>query len=102
MGFNTSKLADSVGVGICSHSSHSSPVSASGILIEGAATVTAEGLNVGRLTDIIITDSGHSGVIVTASPNVNAEGLNVARLTSVFVGDFVGIIVTGASTVNNS
>jgi hypothetical protein len=33
---------------------------------------------------------------------VTAEGLLVAKLTSTFVGDFVGVIVTGAATVTNS
>lgn len=101
MGFNTSKLADSVGVGICSHSSHSSPISTSGIVIESAQTVTTEKLGVGRITDTFLTDCGHTGIIITGSSTVTAEGLDVAYLTSLIVGDFVGILVTGAKTVTN-
>ena len=71
----------------------------SGIIINGAGTVTAEGSPVARVGDIVMRGDGHSGTIVSGAGTVTAEGPPVAVLGSVFVGCFSGIIVTGAGTV---
>jgi len=89
----------SVGVGICDHSSHGSPISQSGIVIGNALTVLTNGLPTGQVGNIVLGDDGHTGIIVNGSGTVNSNGLGAAYIGSNFVGDFTGTIVTGSGNV---
>lgn len=98
MGINVSRIGD-IGVGICY--AHDPPIPATGPIVEGAVNVFANGINVARITDTVVTfhNSSHSGNIVEGSPSVFANGLNVARIGDLFTGIFVGTLVEGAPTV---
>jgi uncharacterized Zn-binding protein involved in type VI secretion len=97
MGVPVCRIGD-VGVGD-DHCHDDTKKNVSGILINGAGTVTAEGSPVGRIGDIVMRGDGHSGVIVSGAGTVTAEGPNVSVIGSVFVGCFTGIMVTGAGSV---
>jgi uncharacterized Zn-binding protein involved in type VI secretion len=90
-----------LGEGICTGSS-SSPHTITGTIINGAATVFAEGSQVSRLGDIVEGDDGHQekAIILSGSPTVYCEGGSVARIGDFFEGkDFHGILISGAATV---
>ena len=74
-------------------------VGVTGIIIQGAATVMANGLPVARMSDIVMRGDGHVGIIIGGSSTVMANGLPVARMSEDFVGCFTGIIIGGASNV---
>lgn len=84
-------------VGTCY--AHKSPKSTTGIIIQGAATVTAEGAPASRLTDTVVLACGHSAIIASGSPTVISEGLQAARITDAVSGVFIGIIASGCATV---
>jgi len=88
-----------VGVGICSHPSHSPPIAQNGTLIGNAETIIGNGLMSGQLTNIVLSDCGHVGYVITASETVIIDKLQAAYITSDFVGDFAGTIVQGSENV---
>jgi uncharacterized Zn-binding protein involved in type VI secretion len=97
MGVPMGRIGD---VGIGDDKCHDSTKhNVSGIIVQGAGTVTANGSPVGRVGDLVVRGDGHNGVIVSGAGTVTAEGPPVAVIGSVFVGCFSGIIVTGAGTV---
>ena len=97
MGIPMGRIGD---VGIGNDTCHdTTKKNVSGIIINGAGTVKAEGSPVARIGDIVMRGDGHSGVIVSGAGTVTAEGPPVAVIGSVFQGCFSGIIVTGAGTV---
>jgi uncharacterized Zn-binding protein involved in type VI secretion len=98
MGINTARIGDT-GNGICCQGD---PHGASGVIVTGAGLCFAEGLNIARIGDILVSNChGRVGVIVGGSPTVFAEGSNIARIGDSFSGCFSGQIVTGAGTVFN-
>ena len=96
MGLPISTLS-SVGVGTCS--CHESPISVSGIIIQGSGNVLAGGLGCAKIGDIVLAGCGHVGIIVSGASTTLVNGINAATMTSPFVGCFVGQIVTGISNV---
>lgn len=71
--------------GICSDSSHNSPISVGGKIITASEDAYANGRGVARLGDRVKSDCDHESVIITASENDFADSRGVARL-----GDQVG------------
>jgi len=97
MGIPVARIGD---IGVGDDKCHTSTKkNVSGVLINGAGTVRAEGSSVGYLGSIVVAGDGHTGIIVTGAGTVRAEGIPVAQLGSVFVGCFTGIMVSGAGTV---
>lgn len=96
MGFPAANVGQSV-VGTCY--SHDKPLSTTGIIVQGAATVMAEGSPAARVGDTVALACGHSAVIVSGSPTVFAEGVLFARLSDSVGGVFIGNIVSGCATV---
>lgn len=80
---------------------HTVPQSVVGTITSGASTVTAEGLGVARIGDIVVFSCGHVGSIISSSGTVSVEGLTVARVGDSVAGCPVGVIVSGAATVTN-
>lgn len=77
----------------------STKTNVSGIILQGASNVLANGLPVARFLDIVMRGDGHSGIILGGSGTVLANGLPVARMIDNFVGCFSGIILEGSSDV---
>ena len=96
MGIPVARIGD---VGVGTDKCHTSPKDASGIIINGAGTVRAEGVPVGYISSIVVAGDGHTGIIITGAGTVTAEGIPVAQLGSIFVGCFTGIMVSAAGTV---
>jgi len=87
--------------GTCSGHSPSPPISVTGFILTVSAGVRANSLGVGRNTDIVIFNCGHTGIIVTSSGTVKSDGLGVARVGDTVSGATVtGTIVVGSSDVN--
>jgi len=96
-GLPVARLTD---IGIGNDECHSSTKhGVTGIIIEGAGNVVANGLPVARMTDIVMRADGHSGIIIGGAGTVVANGLPVARMTDYFVGCFSGYIYGGAGNV---
>lgn len=89
-------------VGICC--AHGTPpcINTTGVIASGAATVTAEGLPVARVGDLVVLACGHTAIIVSGSPTVTAEGIPLARATDLVGGVFTGNIATGTPTVQSN
>ncbi len=88
--------------GICSHPTHSPPISTGGTIITSSGTVYSENMKNARLGDEVQTDCGHTGFIISSSGTVYDNAQKVARL-----GDLVGAgapydatIVTRSSKVS--
>lgn len=88
-----------IGVGQCCNHSPIPCIGMSGTVSTGASTVLAESSPIARIGDIVIGGCGHIGIIVSGSPTVLVAGSPAARIADSFVGDFTGVLVTGASTV---
>lgn len=88
-----------VGVGICSHISHSPPIAQNGVLIAMAEKTITNGLQSGQITNIILGDDGHIGYVIDASETVIIDKLQATYLTANFVGDFVGTIIQSSENV---
>ena len=75
-----------------------------GTIITGSPNVFANGLNIARLGDILVTNDSHEriGVIIAGSSKTRANGLEVARLSDSFDGCFSGTIINGSPTVRSS
>ncbi len=86
--------------GICCTHSNPTCIPMTGLVAQGAATVSAEGLPLARMNDTIIGACGHTGIIASGSPTVNAEGLPVARVGDSHAGSFTGSIGGGSITVS--
>lgn len=89
-------------VGICCAHSNPSCIPMTGLIAQGEATVTAEGLPVARINDIVIGSCGHAGIIASGLPTVMAEGQQVARVGDTHSSSFRGTIGAGATTVLGS
>lgn len=72
--------------GVCSHPSHSSPISVGGTIITASPDTNANNRGVARVNDLVRTDCGHTDKILTGSPDTNANNRAVARLN-----DLIGV-----------
>jgi len=72
-----------------------------GTIYSGAGKSLAEGSNIARMNDIIISDCSHHkvGTIIEGSGTVFVEGSLCTRLGDSFDGAFSGTILEGAGTV---
>ena len=97
MGFPAANVGQSV-VGTCF--SHVPPLPTTGMIVQGAPTVMAEGAPAARMGDTVVLACGHSAMIVSGSPTVFAEGVLFARLSDSVAGVFIGTIISGCATVS--
>lgn len=109
MGIDVARIGD-IGLGFCygndcDDKAHDGD-KITGTIVVGASNVNANGINVARIGDILISDCSHKNVgrIITGSPTVNANGLSVARIGDTFIGCFGdgdpnGILLTGSPNV---
>lgn len=81
--------------GICY--AHDTPLSIGGTIITGSPTVKSEGFGIARLTDIIVSECGHTATIVSASSNSKANGLGIARIGDRGDGVYKCTIITGSN-----
>lgn len=86
-------------VGICCAHSNPSCIPMTGMIAQGAATVTAEGMSVAGLNDVVIGSCGHTGIISSSSPTVMAEGKLLVRTGDAHSGNFRGKIAGRTITV---
>lgn len=93
------RVGDSVS-GICC--AHGVPpcIPTTGVIVQGAGTVFAEGQPIARIGDTIALACGHTAAIISSNATVNAEGLLVARIGDSVGGVFTGTIISSAGTVN--
>lgn len=96
MGLPAANVGKTV-VGTCF--SHPIPLAVTGTIIQGAATVLAEGSPAARIGDTVILSCGHSAIIVSGSPTVFAEGVPFSRITDTVTGPCVCTIISGCPTV---
>lgn len=98
MGIPVARIGD---VGVGDDTCHESTKhNVSGIIINGAGTVKAEGSPVAQVgISLVVRGDGHNGIIITGAGTVFAEGAPVAQIGSLFQGCFKGTIVSGAGTV---
>lgn len=96
MGLPAANVGQTV-VGVCF--SHVPPLPVTGTIVQGAATVFAEGAPAARVGDTVILSCGHSATIVSGSPTVFAEGVLFSRITDTVAGTCVGNIISGCPTV---
>ncbi len=102
MGINISRIGDAtIGTCTCCPGGPLPHTSTGYVLGPCAGSVFAEGLNVARINDQVITDDGHGyiGTIIDGAALTYAEGLNVARIGSYFTGPYFGNIIEGAAKV---
>jgi hypothetical protein len=71
-----------------------------GFLEKGSPTVSAEGLQVGRVSDTVRAVCGHSGTIISGSVMTFANMMPVATTNSRFEGAYSGRFLNGAVTVS--
>lgn len=98
MGLNISRIGDAT----TGTDSAGEPHASTGYVLGPCASkVFAEGKNVARINDNVITDDGHGsiGTIIDGAALTKAEGLNVARIGSYFTGVYFGTIMEGADKV---
>lgn len=102
MALPTAVMTKSMGVGLCYHSSHcpSCPIPAVGVVINGYPLKTIGGLNAALVGNLVMSGCGHMGVLITGSSTVKVGGIAQSTVTSQFVGDFVGVLITGADNHN--
>ena len=88
----------SIGVGLCYNEIHcpECPYPTSGIVITGFPLKTAGPFSVAVTGNIVLSNCGHVGILVTGSSFVTSGSISQCKVGSIFVGDFVGVIVTGA------
>lgn len=109
MGLNIARISDT-GLGFCYGNDCDGKAHdgkrITGQIVNGSGNVSAEGLGVARISDILVSNCSHKnvGTIISGSPTVSVNGLNIARIGDVFIGCFgngtpKGIIITGAGTV---
>jgi uncharacterized Zn-binding protein involved in type VI secretion len=83
-------------LGVCSHPSHSSPITVGATIVTGSFKKFVNGLPAARVGDSVISDCGHDGVIVTGSFTVITDGMPTARFTDSVAGFFNGTIIDGS------
>lgn len=83
--------------GICCCHSDPTCISMGGYVIGNTPLHISQGLNVARVTDLVIGYCGHPGKIITASGKVSSAGLGTAYIGSQVNGCLIGTIVTGSS-----
>lgn len=81
-------------VGICSHSSHPTPIHTIGHVVANKTKVKVDGDNVAVHTDLVVSNCNHTGNLICTS-KVKELGLSVGKVTDQFVGDFSGYVVQG-------
>lgn len=87
--------------GVCSHSSHPSPISVGGKIITASGDTKANGRGVARLNDIVLTDCGHTSKIITGSGDTKTNGRLTARLNDlVGAGPYSARIITASGNTN--
>lgn len=92
-----------IGTGVCSHPVHDPPVSMTGMIINGASTVSAENLAQATVTHLVLGNCGHTGMIVTSSTTSSVENIGgPARVGDIFSGHFEGILVSGTTSTSSS
>jgi len=98
MGVPVARIGD---IGVGDDTCHDSTKhNVSGVIVNGAGTVKAEGSPVGQVgISFVVRGDGHWGLIITGAGTVFAEGAPVAQLGSQFSGCFKGTVVTAAGTV---
>jgi len=84
----------SIGIGICN--CHEDPIHICGIIITGSNLKLVNGLQSGKIFDLVMANCGHIGMLITGSQSVLCEGIGQATMGSVFLGCFNGIIATGS------
>lgn len=87
--------------GTCVHPSHERPIQVGGTIVTGAPSVTAGNIADARITDLVVTDCGHTDIIISASPGVTSRNLGTARLgdaTGGF-GIYFSTIITASTNV---
>jgi uncharacterized Zn-binding protein involved in type VI secretion len=92
----TSRIGD-LGAGVCY--CHRSPIPMVGMLITGDSSVYTENSPTSRVGDIVLGFCGHIGVMIAGSSGIYSTGRAVVRTGDPFVGCFVGVLITGASSV---
>ena len=90
-----SRLTD-IWSGICCCHSDPTCISMAGPIITSSGDHNSTGLQVARLTDMVIGFCGHSGTIVTSSTRNITNSLGKARIGDSVAGCTIGNIITGA------
>lgn len=92
------RITDST-YGVCSHSSHDSPITTGGMIIVGSSNVVINGLPAVRLLDTVISDCGHTSIMIEGSSKVMTNGLPAVRMLDSFSGVYVGIVIGSSNNV---
>lgn len=85
-------------VGICC--CHSSPtcIPMGGWIVTASHNAGSEGLNQGRMLDMVIGYCGHPGYVITSSGINSTNSLGKAYVGSMVTGCTLGRVITGSST----
>ncbi|MDK1290223.1 hypothetical protein [Pseudoalteromonas umbrosa] len=83
--------------GVCF--AHKTPTPMVGVIVTGAATVSAEGMSKARFGDVVVGACGHAGLVVSSSSLTITEGSGAARLGDAVAGAMAGSIISSAATV---
>jgi len=86
-----------IAVGTCF--CHQTPISVTGVIVNGSGVVFSNNKAVARLGDNVIFSCGHSGVIASGSGIVFSDNIGVAHINDIVVGCMQAIIVSGDGTV---
>lgn len=86
--------------GICCCHADPPCIGMQGKIITGSPNHTSGGLSVGRLSDVVIGNCGHTGNIVSGSPTSQTNGKPKARVGDQVYGCTIGKIITGNPTHN--
>lgn len=99
MGLQSAVILQSLGSGVCYNPIHCPvcPLPMMGVVISGVGTKKIGGLDSACVTGMVLAYCGHVGILVTGSNTVKAAGLAQCTIGSQFVGDFTGVLITGAS-----
>lgn len=81
--------------GVCY--AHNPPISIGGEITGCSPTTHADGIPVGRVTDTVTANCGHTGNISSGASTTFADNLAVARTGDPFTGTYVGTITDSCS-----
>lgn len=88
--------------GVCTHSSHLTPITIGGSITGSCSSVYADDLLIARAGDTVTSDCGHTGTIDDPGTKYVVEDANVARIGDSFSGTYSGTIISPTSTVETA
>jgi len=89
--------------GTCYHPDHSSPVPATGEIIEGSSFFTDQGIPIARHGDTVLSNCGHTDTIVATTNKFTVSGIRIARVGDYTTGSILdGQLVDGSGTLESN